>query len=227
MGLRHRRRQLKALAYESTTDRRAARVVNSFCRLAYDRKTYHTTYCGIPLYKWPTDLWVYQNLIWELRPDLILETGTFTGASALYFAHQLDALGRGRVITVDVTRHGKPPEHPRITHLIGSSTATEIVDAMTQAANEASTVMVVLDSDHTCAHVREELDNYADLVTVGSYLIVEDTVVNGHPVRTDHGPGPMEALRSFLSERRDFETDLSRQPFLLTQNPEGYLRRTP
>lgn len=87
--------------------------------------------------------------------------------------------------------------------------------------------MVILDSDHSREHVSAELRALANLVTPGSYLIVEDTNVNGHPVGLEHGPGPMEALDAFIAERRDFTIDSRREKFLLTFNPRGYLKRLP
>ena len=87
--------------------------------------------------------------------------------------------------------------------------------------------MVILDSDHSRDHVLAELYAYADLVTPGCYLVVEDTVVNGHPFWPDFGPGPMEAVDAFLSGRPDYEIDTTRERFLLTLNPRGYLRRLP
>ena len=86
-------------------------------------------------------------------------------------------------------------------------------------------VIVILDSDHSYAHVLEELRLYAPLVTSGSYLVVEDTNVNGHPVDPDHGPGPMEAVLDFLRESDEFAVDESREKFLLTFNPHGFLRK--
>jgi cephalosporin hydroxylase len=116
------------------------------------------------------------------------------------------------------------PVHRRIRYVHGSSTDPAIV-AQVRAAAEGKRAMVILDSDHAAAHVAAELAAYHDLVTIGCYLIVEDTNVNGHPVRPDFGPGPMEALDAFLAGRDDFVSDLDRERFLLTMNPRGFLRR--
>jgi cephalosporin hydroxylase len=94
-----------------------------------------------------------------------------------------------------------------------------------ERAAGAGRVLVVLDSDHSRDHVLAELRAYAPLVTPGSYLVVEDTNVNGHPVYEAFGPGPMEAVQDFLKERDDFEVDRSREKFLLTFNPGGWLRK--
>lgn len=203
-------------------------VVNRFHRLYYDssQRTWRNTFwMGVPVAKCPLDLWVYQEVFKETRPDLVIETGTAHGGSALYMAHLFDLIGSGRVVTVDIERHGEPPAHPRITHLLGSSTSAEIIERVTAEAASASRVCVVLDSDHSREHVLAELRAYAPLVTPGCYLVVEDTNVHGHPVFRSHGPGPMEAVELFLKERSDFAADASREKFFMTFNPSGYLKR--
>jgi cephalosporin hydroxylase len=203
-------------------------TVDRFHELYYDagdRTWRDTWWMGIRTYKCPLDLWIYQEILHELRPDLVVECGTAEGGSALYIAHVLDLLGKGDVITVDLAPAARPPSHPRIRYLHGSSTDPAIVHQIEDAARGKAAVVVILDSDHTRAHVGEELRLYQGLVTPGSYLIVEDTNVNGHPVLRDHGPGPGEAVREFLSGRGDFFADTSREKFFLSFNPGGYLRR--
>lgn len=181
---------------------------------------------GVRLQKCPFDLWVYQELLHETQPDLLIETGTFNGGSALYFAHLFDLMGKGRIVSVDV-RHPKEglPRHGRIEFLLGSSTAPETVAAVKQRIRPGEKVMVLLDSDHSARHVAEELKLYSDLVTPGCYLVVEDTHMNGHPVDRSFGPGPMEAVVEFLASNRQFEVDKSREKFKLTFYPNGWLKR--
>jgi cephalosporin hydroxylase len=105
-------------------------------------------------------LWVYRELLFELRPDLIVETGTTDGGSALYLASICDLLGRRRVITIDVLAD-EHPAHPRAKYLVGSSTDPVIVDVVRREAASAGTVFVVLDANHTEAHVLDELRAYA------------------------------------------------------------------
>jgi cephalosporin hydroxylase len=183
-----------------------------------------TFYMGVRLLKSPTDLWVYQEILHQTRPDLVIETGTAWSGSALHLAHLCELLGRGRVVSVDIDPKPDLPRHERVTYLTGSSTAPEIVGQMTREA-EGKRVMVILDSDHSARHVLEELRLYAPLVSPGCYLIVEDTNVNNRPVLPEHGPGPWEAVAEFLKTSRSFEIDRSREKFLLTFNPSGYLRR--
>ena len=181
---------------------------------------------GTRIIKCPLDLWIYQELVFELEPDLIVETGTMDGGSALYFASLLDLLGTGEVVSVDkVDRPGRP-SHPRIDYVLGSSVDEDVLAEVRARAERARTVLVALDSGHTADHVHAELHAYGPLVTPGSYMIVEDTNINGHPVEPTFGPGPMEAVHAFLGETTEFELDRDREKFLLTFNPSGFLRRT-
>jgi cephalosporin hydroxylase len=190
------------------------------------RHTMNLAWLGYRTLKCPFDLWTYQELVVETRPEVIVECGTRFGGSALFMATVCDLIGTGEVVTIDTDPDpGLPrPVHPRITYLLGSSTDPAIVDVIRKRCR-GRRVMVLLDSDHAAANVRAELDTYADLIPVGGYLIVEDTNINGHPVEPEFGPGPREALDGWLAGRDDFEADASRERFMLTLNPGGYLRR--
>jgi len=184
-----------------------------------------TTWLGVQTFKCPLDLWVFQELIHRVRPDLIVETGTANGGSAHFMAVICELVGRGQVVTVDVSRDGARPEHARLRYITGSSTAPATVEEVRTAAAGKRVVMVVLDSDHRGDHVLEEMRLYGPLVTRGSYLIVEDTCLNGNPVDRGFGPGPMEAVDRFLAEDPGFVVDRSLEKFMMTFNPRGYLRR--
>jgi cephalosporin hydroxylase len=168
------------------------------------------TYMGIKLWKWPCDLHLYQELVWELKPRTIIETGTAFGGSALYFAHLLDAIGAGKVVSIDLEPvASKYPRHPRIAYIGGRSSVDSGVVNEVQRFHDfyGWPVLVVLDSDHAKDHVLAELRAYASFVPPGSWLVVEDTNVNGHPVYPDHGPGPQEALDEWLPKHPEFKPD--------------------
>lgn len=204
----------------------ATKATEDFHRLFYDTEAWKSIrWMGVGIEKCPFDLWMYQEILHETQPDLVVECGTRHGGSALFLANMCDLLKAGRVVTIDVQAPAAPPRHPRIEYVKGSSTDPAVVAKVRAAAERLKTVLVVLDSDHSKAHVLAEMRAYAPIVTKGSYLIVEDGNVNGHPVLAAHGPGPQEALREFLSECKDFEQDRSRERLYMTFNPGGYLRR--
>jgi cephalosporin hydroxylase len=214
----------------SPTADEASAAAEAFHQIYYDSADHggtwrNTFWLGVPTEKCPLDLWIYQEILHQVQPDVIVETGTRWGGSALYLASMCDILGRGSVITIDIDVPGERPDHDRIEYLSGSSTDPVIREKVAQRAASAESVMVVLDSDHSRDHVLAELHAYAPLVTPGSYVVVEDTNINGHPVLPDWGPGPMEAMQDFLRETDDFVIDREREKFLLTFNPRGFLRR--
>lgn len=203
----------------------AAEVSEKFHLLSYyGGALQQTHWLGVPILKSPLDCWVYQEIIHEQRPDLIIETGTDLGGSALFLASICDSIGHGRVVSIDI-RSATRVRHPRIDLLVGDSTSDAILERVRELARGTERRMVILDSDHSADHVRRELRAYRDLVSIGSYLVVEDTNLNGHPVMPEHGPGPFEAVTEFLQDNDDFEADRSREKFLLTYFPNGYLKR--
>lgn len=203
-------------------------IIDSFARLYYDAGSYtwsNTRWLGTQVVKNPIDLWVFQEIIYETRPDVLVEAGTYLGGSALYFASLFDLLGHGKVVTIDIKDYEARAKHPRVHFLLGSSTDPKIVEKVKTFLSRRDKVMVVLDSDHSKSHVLQELRIYSGLVTRGNYLVVEDTNVNGHPVAVGFGPGPMEAVEEFARESTDFVSDHMREKHMLTHNPKGYLRK--
>lgn len=202
------------------------RIVDPFHTLYYDSKVWtETTWFGVRTQKCPVDLWIYQEIIYELRPDVIIETGTLNGGSALFLASLCDLLKKGKVITIDISNKKARPRHPRIQYLLGSSISEGVVEGVSRMLHPKDIVMVILDSDHSKNHVLHELRTYSRFVTRGSYLIVEDTNIDGHPVYPEFGPGPMEAVEEFLKETNEFVVDSGRERLYLTFNPRGYLRK--
>lgn len=200
------------------------RLLRRLARAGYAHG-HDTRWLGVSVGKLPEDLWIYQEVIHETRPDVLIETGTAYGGSALFFASLFDLLGRGKVVSVDLYLRGDVPEHPRIEYVQGSSIAPDVVDRVRSRVVGADRVMVVLDSDHSASHVLEELRALAPLVTAGNYLVVEDSYLHGRPLVPGFGAGPGEAVERFLREHGGFEVDRSRERFGVTQNPGGWLRR--
>jgi cephalosporin hydroxylase len=201
--------------------------------------SYHFSWLGRPIIQFPQDVLAIQEIIWRVRPDLIVETGIAHGGSLIFHASLLELLGGdGRVvgIDVDIRAHNrveieKHPLFPRITMLQGSSTAEEIVRQVREIALGKQRVMVVLDSNHTHAHVLQELQSYGPLVTPGSYLIVLDTIIeempgDSYPDRPwGRGNNPRTAVWEYLKTTDRFEIDEEIQnKLLITVAPDGYLR---
>jgi cephalosporin hydroxylase len=179
---------------------------------------------GTQALKNPLDLWIYQEIMFETRPELVVETGTYRGGSALFLASMCDLLGAGDVVSIDIEAEREDyPVHPRITYLAGRSSTDPGVVAEVRERAAGRRVLVVLDSDHSQAHVEAELEVYAPLVPVGCYLIVEDSNIG--QIRKDLLPGPNEAVEAFLKRSTEFEVDREREKFLITFNPNGFLRR--
>jgi cephalosporin hydroxylase len=183
-------------------------ISEQFHELYYESRVWRNTFwLGVETLKCPLDLWIYQELLHEVRPRYIIETGTASGGSALFLASVCDLLGTGEIITVDVEEHPARPAHARIEYLTGSSVAEETIRAIKErvAGAGGDPVLAILDSDHSQQHVAQELRIYGAMVTEGSYLI--------------------EAVESFLRETPQFMPDREREKFFLTFNPKGYLRK--
>ncbi len=183
---------------------------------------------GLPIRKNPFDLFQYQEIISQQRPEFVIECGSFVGGSTLYFAHLLDLVGRGKVISIELANcwDSRVLEHPRVVPLAGSSVDPQIVSRVRQLVPEGAPCFVILDSDHRAEHVLAELHIYREFVQVGNYMVVEDTNINGHPVLPGWGAGPFEAVEAFLKEDSRFTPDRWRERKLfMTFAPSGWLRR--
>ena len=224
-------RALKRAIYKprAKSRRSAKRIVNEFHKLYYydmERTWKNTFWLNVPVAKCPLDLWIYQEIIYETKPDFIIETGTAYGGSALFMTPPIcDLINRGQIITIDINEQIGRPKHEEIKYLIGSSTNAKTVEEVRTIIPPQARVMVILDSDHSIGHVLDEISCYSPMVTNGCYLIVEDTNANGHPVLPLYGNGPMEAVQQFVKRQRDFVVDCQREKFFMTFNPKGYLRR--
>ena len=184
------------------------------------------TWLGKPIWQNVFDLWTIQETLFELRPALLVECGTNRGGSSYFFANIFDLIGHGRVITVDIEKM-HDLSHPRVTYLLGSSVESKVLDQVARAVAESNgPVMVLLDSDHSEAHVRQEMDLYHTFVTPGSFLLVQDGIIDTLDIFRKFRPGPLPAIETFLSSHSEFEVDTARcTRFLITHSPKGWLRR--
>jgi cephalosporin hydroxylase len=208
---------------------------------AAHKYTYNFTWLGRPIIQFPQDIIALQEIIWKVRPDLIIETGIAHGGSLIFSASMLELIGgEGRVlgIDIDIREHNRKeiennPMAKRITMIQGSSVDNSVVDEVKQFAKGSKRVIVILDSNHTHEHVMQELNAYSSLVTPGSYLIVFDTAVEDLPEGYDWGArpwgkgnNPKTAVREFLRQHQEFVIDNSvHNKLLITVAPDGYLKR--
>ena len=205
-------------------------IVEQFHKLYYSNgsRTWsgNTSWLGYKVLKCPLDLFIYQEIIYETNPDIIIETGTGSGGTTHFLASICDFINHGKVISIDVenTNHKVIlPQHKRITYINGSSILEDTINQIKSLITEKDRIMVILDSDHRKNHVLKELNIYSKFVTKENYIIVEDTNIN-HPMTTDF-EGPMEALQEFLNINKNFSIDQSKHKFYLTFNPNGYLKK--
>lgn len=200
--------------------------------------TYFWKWLGLPIIQAPDDIVAMQEIIWETRPQVVIETGFARGGSAILYSSILELVGEGRVVSVDIDirEHNRRAveEHPcggRVDFVEGSSTAADTMDRVRALIPDGARVMVVLDSNHTHQHVLDELHLYGSLVTEGQFLVVSDTVVEDIPPQThrprEWGPGnnPKTALQEYLRETDRFEPDpWFNSKVLITSSRGGYLR---
>ncbi len=201
--------------------------------------SYNFTWMGRPIIQYPQDMIAMQEIIWEIKPDLIIETGIAHGGSIIYYASILELIGKGEVlgIDIDIREHNraeieKHPMSKRITMLEGSAISPEIIEKIKPFLDGKKTVMVCLDSNHTHDHVLAELQLYSPFVTLGSYLVAFDTIVEDLPadLYADRpwsvGDNPKTAVWEFLKSNDEFviNNDIDNK-LLVSVAPSGYLKR--
>jgi cephalosporin hydroxylase len=184
-----------------------------------------TTWLGRRLPNPPTDLITYQEIMARVRPDVVIETGSGSGGRALYLASVCELLGHGRVVSVDPKQSESLPQHPRITYVEGQAHNDATLAEVRRLVGDDTNGMVVLGSRGSAQRMKREFDAYCGFVGVGSYVIMEDTILNGHPVFPGFGPGPHEGAKRALSDHGEFVADSEMERHGLTFNPGGYLRR--
>lgn len=203
-----------------------------------DQYSYNFSWMGRPIIQYPQDMIAMQELIWQIKPDLIIETGIAHGGSLVYYASLLELIGKGEVlgIDIDIREHNRQeieahPMFKRIEMIQGSAIDEVLVAEVAKRTEGKQTVMVCLDSNHTHDHVLRELELYSPFVTLGSYLVAFDTIVEDMPKGVfdrpwDVGNNPKTAVWEFLKTTDNFEIDRQiDNKLLISVAPEGYLKR--
>ena len=199
---------------------------------------YHFTWLGRPIIQYPQDILIVQELIWKIKPDLVIETGIARGGSLIFTASILELIGKGNVIgiDVDIRKHNreeieKHPMFKRIKMIEGSSIDKKIVKKIFKLAERKKKILVLLDSSHTHSHVLEELKSYSPLVNKGSYVVVFDTVLEDMPKNSfpnrpwDKGDNPKTAVKEFVKKSNRFKIDVDMErKLMITSNPSGFLK---
>jgi len=200
-------------------------TVTEFNKIYRDSNVWEdqTRWMGIPIDKYPTDLWLLQEIIFTIKPDLIIETKTGLGSNSLYMASLLDIINNGHIISIDKEQL-KLFKHKRITYLQSNPLDSKLLDHLNEISSNHKIIMVILNDSVDPEIVYEELNHYYDFVTIGSYLIVENTCIDIDYVETNI-EGPMQAVDTFLYGNLQFIVDSTKDKFLLSSNPNGYLVR--
>ena len=203
--------------------------------------SYHFEWLGLPIIQYPQDIIAYQEIIWNVKPDLIIETGIARGGSLILFASMLQLIGKGQVLGIDIDikkeNLKKIETHflkKRIKMIQGSSIDKNIIKQVKKVAKNKKKIIVVLDSNHTHEHVLKELEYYSQFVKKGSYLIVFDTLIEDIPQRImkkskrpwGKGNNPKTAIKEFLKTSNRFKIDKEiENKLLITVAPDGYLKK--
>jgi cephalosporin hydroxylase len=194
----------------------------------------NTKWMGVACFQNPLDIWIFQETIFEKKPSLIIECGSFMGGTSLFLAQMMDLSGvmkEGCVIAIDVGDESKV-EHERIRKLTGRSTSSLVLNRIqgiiesNQKIMDDDKIMVILDSDHSTENVLNELRIYSKIVSHNQYLVVMDSNLGGNPIHVPSiGPGPMQAIEMFMRDNDEFEIDREKEKFYFTFCPNGWLRR--
>lgn len=197
-------------------------LIRYHTRVYFDR----VTWMGLPAWKCILDAWIYQEILHEVRPEIVIEIGNAHGGSTLFLANMLDLLGHGQVIAVDIDHTQFQARHPRIHPVTGDSATGETVARVEELAR-GRRGLVIHDGDHSREHVLADLRAYAKFVQPGGYFIVEDTIMDLFKAGDGLGSvnGPMGGVEQFVQEDPRFQIDAEREKFVLTFNPHGFLKR--
>lgn len=232
-----RERDMRIATYEA--DDQLQKTTMAFMKeIVRANYSYNFSWLGRPIIQIPQDMFALQEIVWEIRPDFIIETGIAHGGSLMFYASMLELTGKGKVIgiDIDIRQHNraaieKHPLYHRIVMIEGSSVSQGVVDQVKSVTAGAKSILVTLDSNHTHEHVLRELNLYSPFVSLGSYCVVFDTGIENLPkdMIKDRpwGPGnnPKTAVWEFLKTNVRFEIDKEiENKLLITAAPDGYLK---
>jgi cephalosporin hydroxylase len=226
---------IKKMSKDIEFKKQSQKWLNTSIKYQY---SYHFSWLGRPIIQYPQDMLALQEIIWKVKPDLIIETGIAHGGSLIFSASILELIGKGHVlgIDIDIRKHNKEEieKHPmfkRITMIKGSSVDKKIVNQIKKFVKDKKKIMIVLDSNHTHKHVLSELKIYSSFVKKGSYLVVFDTIIEDIPKKLIEnrswgmGNNPKTAISKFLEMNDRFKLDKKiENKLLITAALGGYLK---
>lgn len=194
-------------------------------------------YRGMNMQKNPCDLWIYQNIIHTQKPDFVIEIGAAGGGSAQWICDQLETFGHGQLISIDINQSGNKAEHKRIIKITGSSQDKDIVYEVWELCKNSKFVhlhkkdikcLIIHDGSHLKVDIKEDFRNYSPLVNIGSYFIIEDGIMdiyNWKDKRTGGQDCGLYAGIEIAKENDNWEIDEEMEKYIITYNPQGFLRR--
>ncbi len=215
----------------------SVQFMNESIRTKY---SYNFSWMGRPIIAYPQDMIAMQEIIWEIKPDLIIETGVAHGGSIVFYASLLELIGEDGLVVgidIDIRKHNRDliENHPmmkRIQLIEGSSVSIEVYNQVKLIVARKQKVLICLDSNHSHDHVLQELELYAPLTTIGSYCVVFDTIVEDLPRGFysdrpwDVGSNPKTAVFQYLENNKDFEIDkMMDNKLMISVAPDGFLKR--
>ena len=185
-------------------------------------------YCGLEMQKIPTDLYIYEQLIMDIKPDVIIEIGAAGGGTALWLCHRLDILGHGTLMSLDINHGGFKAEHKRIVKITGDSTDVNIAKEVYPRIDPTDKVLIIHDGSHKKVDIKKDFQNYSRLVTIGSYFVIEDGVMDVFDWKDHRTSGHDCGLFAGIelnNENPNWIIDNECERYIITNNPQGFLKR--
>jgi cephalosporin hydroxylase len=189
---------------------------------------FNQKYRGLNMIKNPFDLVIYEELFWEIKPTVVIEIGNRYGGFSLWLRDRMKLVGvDGKIITIDIEPladgNFKEYKSDKFISIVGDCNSSETIEKVKKNIKKDDVVMIVEDSSHAFDNTYKVLENYKDIVTVGSYLVIEDGICD--IIDLGVNPGPMKAVEEWINDNKEFEIDRSKERYIMTYNPKGYLKR--